>query len=103
MGFGGKLTVGGCKVGARNRLPASFFVSIAYMCWAYRRRGVVLDERGQVVEWLYHAPGEFEREVPDAPAEFRLGAQDRAGAIKLDTPLNADEVRRLQAGDVVLL
>src|SRR5262249_30500666 len=28
MGFGGKLTVGACKVGARNRLPASFFVSV---------------------------------------------------------------------------
>src|SRR5262249_15007388 len=61
MGFGGKLTVGGCKVGARNRLPASFFVSVAYMCWAYRRRGVVLDSEGEVVEWLYQAPGEFDQ------------------------------------------
>ena len=60
MGFGGKLTVGGCKVGARNRLPASFFVSVAYMCWAYRRRGVVLDAEGEVVEWLYQSPGEFD-------------------------------------------
>src|SRR5262245_59040012 len=37
MGFGGKLTVGSCKIGARNRLPASYFVSVAYMCWAFRR------------------------------------------------------------------
>src|SRR5439155_11823558 len=64
MGFGGKLTVGSCKVGARNRLPASFFVSVAYMCWAYRRRGVVLDPAGEVREWLYQTPGEF-----DAPGE----------------------------------
>src|SRR5579872_7034485 len=62
MGFGGKLTVGSCKVGARNRLPASYFVSVAYMCWAFRRRGVVLDAEGDVVEWLYQAPGEFDRD-----------------------------------------
>ena len=66
MGFGGKLTVGGCKVGARNRLPASFFVSVAYMCWAYRRRGVVLDAEGEVVEWLYQSPGEFDQRLRPA-------------------------------------
>jgi fumarate hydratase class I len=37
MGFGGKTTVLGVKVGALHRLPASYFVSIAYMCWANRR------------------------------------------------------------------
>src|SRR3989440_4206281 len=57
MGFGGRLTVGGCKVGLRNRLPASYFGSVAYMCWAFRRRGVVLDASGDVVEWLYQSPG----------------------------------------------
>ena len=62
MGFGGKLTVGSCKIGAQNRLPASFFVSVAYMCWAYRRRGVVLDAQGEVVEWLYTTPGEFDHD-----------------------------------------
>src|SRR5262245_21657856 len=29
MGFGGQLTIGGCKIAARNRLPASFFVTVA--------------------------------------------------------------------------
>lgn len=53
MGFGGRTTLLGCKVGTLNRLPASYFVSIAYMCWAFRRRGCTLDERGQVAEWLY--------------------------------------------------
>ncbi len=43
MGFGGKTTLIGCKVGVLNRLPASFFVSVAYDCWAFRRLGVVLD------------------------------------------------------------
>lgn len=42
MGFGGKTTVLGVKIGKRHRVPASFFVSIAYMCWAFRRAEVKL-------------------------------------------------------------
>jgi fumarate hydratase class I len=38
MGFGGKTTVLGTKITALNRLPASFYVTVSYMCWAYRRR-----------------------------------------------------------------
>lgn len=53
MGFGGKTTLLACKIGKLNRLPASFFVSVAYMCWAYRRRGAELDAAGGVREWLY--------------------------------------------------
>src|SRR5882724_9378865 len=34
MGFGGKASLIGCKIAAANRLPASFFVSVAYDCWA---------------------------------------------------------------------
>jgi fumarate hydratase class I len=37
MGFGGNTTVLGVKIGAQHRLPASYFVSVAYMCWANRR------------------------------------------------------------------
>ena len=37
MGFGGKTTLLGVKLGALHRLPASYFVSVAYMCWANRR------------------------------------------------------------------
>ena len=43
MGFGGKASLIGCKIGAANRLPASYFVSVAYDCWAFRRLGVRLD------------------------------------------------------------
>jgi len=53
MGFGGKTTLLGCKIGKLNRLPASFFVSVAYMCWAFRRRGAELDSSGAVTNWLY--------------------------------------------------
>jgi fumarate hydratase class I len=38
MGFGGKTTVLGTKITGMHRLPASYFVSVSYMCWAYRRR-----------------------------------------------------------------
>lgn len=53
MGFGGKTTVLGVKIGTMSRLPASYFVSVAYMCWAFRRRGVTLGMNGRVRRWLY--------------------------------------------------
>ncbi len=53
MGFGGKTTLLGAKIGVLNRLPASFFVSVSYMCWAYRRQGVKLAATGAIHEWLY--------------------------------------------------
>lgn len=53
MGFGGKTTLLGAKIGVLNRLPASFFVSVSYMCWAYRRQGVKLGGQGEIKEWLY--------------------------------------------------
>ena len=40
MGLGGKTTLLGVKVAARTRVPASFFVTVAYMCWACRRRTI---------------------------------------------------------------
>lgn len=53
MGFGGKTTLLGVKACAANRLPASFFVSISYMCWAYRRQGVELGADAGILGWLY--------------------------------------------------
>jgi fumarate hydratase class I len=98
MGFAGKFTIGCCKIGKLNRLPASFFVSVAYMCWAYRRRGVVLDTNGDVVEWLYQAPHEFRGEEP--MPDLTLPAAD---VVRLKTPLADADIRKLKVGDVVLL
>ena len=53
MGFGGKTTLLGAKIGVLNRLPASYFVSISYMCWAFRRQGATLSPDGAVQQWLY--------------------------------------------------
>lgn len=41
MGFGGETTVLGVKIGALHRLPASYFVTASYMCWADRRRTMI--------------------------------------------------------------
>ena len=43
MGLGGRTTLLGVKVAARPRVPASFFVTIAYMCWACRRRTMCVE------------------------------------------------------------
>ena len=48
MGFGGKTTILGVKIGTLHRLPASFFVSVSYMCWAYRRHSMILKSSGEV-------------------------------------------------------
>lgn len=64
MGWGGDTTLLGCKITARNRLPASFFVSISYACWAHRRRGVTLTpETNEITGWLYES---VEETLPDA-------------------------------------
>jgi fumarate hydratase class I len=43
MGLGGNTTVLAVKAGVANRLPACYFVSISYTCWAFRRRSLVLS------------------------------------------------------------
>lgn len=99
MGFGGDVTLIGCKAGALNRLPASFFVSVAYDCWAFRRLGVVLDARtGQITRWLYRDPGVKPRQMA-AESGFRLTGRE----IPVSAPLTAESVRSLKVGDVVLV
>src|SRR6202162_2212871 len=57
MGFGGKASLIGCKITTANRLPASFFVSVAYECWAFRRLGVRLYvTTGAIKSGLYRDP-----------------------------------------------
>ena len=54
MGFGGKTTLLGTKIYAINRVPASFFVSVSYMCWAFRRQGAkVAPDSYAIDHWLY--------------------------------------------------
>src|SRR5207249_2067723 len=97
MGFGGKVTLLGCKIDALNRLPASFFVSVAYNCWAYRRLGVRLNPRnGEIVRWLFK---------PEKPERMALaeGIPTTGREIALRTPLSESDVRNLKVGDVVMI
>lgn len=50
MGFGGKATVLGTKIVSTYRLPASFFVTMSYMCWAYRHRKLVIRNGAATIE-----------------------------------------------------
>ena len=51
MGFGGETTLLAVKVGLLDRLPACYFVTISYMCWAARKAAVSIDLEGGVT-WL---------------------------------------------------
>jgi len=44
MGFGGQTTVIDTKITGLHRLPASYYVSVSYMCWAYRRRKMTVQD-----------------------------------------------------------
>ncbi len=98
MGFGGKATLIGCKIAAQNRLPASFFVSVAYDCWAFRRQGVVLDAAtGAIKRWLY------KDDSPVLKMAVREGISLTGRERTLTTPISESTIRSLKVGDVVLI
>src|SRR5687767_2402847 len=103
MGFGGKISLIGCKVGVLNRLPASFFVSVAYDCWAFRRLGVVLDGRtGAIASWLYRENDTAS--IPMlTPEQLAAGVPRTGREVRLQAPISEAQVRALQVGDVVLV
>lgn len=43
MGLGGKTTLLGVRIAAAPRVPASFFVTVAYLCWAARRQTICIE------------------------------------------------------------
>ncbi len=99
MGFGGNVSLIGCKIAAANRLPASFFVSVAYDCWAFRRLGVRLDSStGAIKKWLYRDPGQPVKRLAKSEG-FPLTGRE----IVFNTPLTEEQVRGLKVGDVVLV
>jgi fumarate hydratase class I len=99
MGFGGNVSLIGCKVASMNRLPASFFVSVAYDCWAFRRLGVILDAKtGAIKRWLYRDPSS-----PVIPMIDQAGFQRTGREVALTTPLGEHTVRSLKVGDLVLV
>jgi fumarate hydratase class I len=99
MGFGGKASLIGCKIAAANRLPASFFVSVAYDCWAFRRLGVRLDAKtGAITQWLYRDPSQPVERMA-ATEGFPLTGRE----IILTPPVSEEQIRALKVGDVVII
>ncbi len=99
MGFGGKTSLIGCKIRAANRLPASFFVSVAYECWAFRRLGVRLDAAsGAITRWLYRDPLRKVERMARGEG-FPLTGRE----VVLEPPLTEAQMRALKVGDVVLI
>src|SRR6202008_4659557 len=96
MGFGGRPSLIGCKIGAMNRLPASFFVSVAYDCWAFRRLGVVLDPKtGEIRRWLYREQDEIKK------LAVGKGFQLTGKEVVLEAPVSEEKIRSIKAGDIV--
>jgi fumarate hydratase, class I len=103
MGFSGQTSLIGCKIGALNRLPASFFVSIAYDCWAFRRLGVRLDATsGAINEWLYRQGTDASQPML-APEAVAAGFTRTGREIPLQAPISEAQIRSLRVGDVVLI
>ena len=50
-GFGGETTVLGVKVGTRHRVPACYFVSVSYVCWAYRKAYMTVEGGEVSYDW----------------------------------------------------
>ncbi|WP_449622039.1 fumarate hydratase [Robertmurraya sp. Marseille-Q9965] len=101
MGFGGETTLLGCKIGVMNRIPASFFVSVAYNCWAFRRLGVVVDAAtGEINEWLYQEGDKIDF-APDAEKETVATVETEPEVITLKAPITEEQIRELKVGDVV--
>lgn len=100
MGFGGQVSLLGCKVGVANRLPASFFVSVAYNCWAFRRQGVLLDSNsGDIKEWIYPSGDTVSMKKETAASS---DTSERRKVV-LQTPVTEEQIRQLRVGDVVII
>lgn len=98
LGFGGNVSLLGCKIGVANRLPASFFVSVAYNCWAFRRQGVKIDPAtGDIFEWIYKE-GTVQEEAERVAAATESGKQ-----VVLQAPVSEEQIRSLKVGDVVVI
>ena len=103
MGFSGQTSLIGCKIGALNRLPASFFVSVAYDCWAFRRLGVHVDATtGEITDWLYRE-GRIKSVPMLAPEVLAAGVPRTGREVPLRAPISDEQIRSLKVGDVVLV
>ncbi len=99
MGFGGEATLLGCKVGVMHRIPASFYVSVAYNCWAYRRMAVDIDAKtGEVTRWHYNDGDKIAFTQQDS---LQSEVKQSSRTVELMAPISEEQIRDLKVGDVV--
>ncbi len=105
MGFGGKSTILSCSVSASHRLPASFFVTVVYNCWALRRAEITLNlESGNVQKSeKYINKNSDKQSESESESESETKEVDFSNAKKLTFPITSEDVQTLEFGDIVLL
>lgn len=91
-GLGGRTTLLDCRVDSLPRHPASFFVTLAYSCWATRRAKIDLSSSGKVLAQSWSVKS-------DEIASPRRSNDNVFKKINL--PVSEKEVRKLRAGEVV--
>lgn len=80
-----------------HRIPASFFVSVAYNCWAYRRMAVDINaETGEIMNWHYQ-----DGEKIGFEEEAKAGNTQQGEVVELTAPISEEKIRSLKVGDVV--
>ncbi|WP_392455939.1 fumarate hydratase [Chryseomicrobium aureum] len=96
MGFGGEATLLGCKIGVMHRIPASFYVSVAYNCWAYRRMAIdISPATGEITNWHYQDGEKIEFKQQETIEE------EVKEVVRLEAPITEEKIRSLKVGDVV--
>ena len=99
MGFGGEATLLGCKIGVMHRIPASFFVSVAYNCWAYRRMAIDIDPKtGEIIKWHYQDGEKITFKDDEVAATTE---ETTTNVVELTAPITEEQIRALKVGDVV--
>jgi fumarate hydratase, class I len=88
MGLGGATTLLDCKIATLNRHPASYFVTLAYSCWATRRGKILLDSKGKILH-------------DDFSKKFLSENLQLTKIKKIQLPISEKEVRKLRVGEVV--
>ncbi len=99
MGFGGETTLLGCKIGVMHRIPASFYVSVAYNCWAYRRMAIDINpSTGEIMNWHYQDGEKITFKEENVASQVE---ETTTEIVKLTAPITEEQIRSLKVGDVV--
>jgi fumarate hydratase class I len=111
MGLGGNSTVLAVKISNSHRIPASFFVTVNYNCWALRRGSISCDNFAKINGHSWeNSPADFSKRIKnnicnEASLRHRqkLSKTNKINIKKLNFPLTEQDILDLKIGDRVLL